>query len=225
MATLNELIYNIRNLAAGGILSDDQLISNRQMAFIINYTRAFLIKKDLDKKKSINPDIIQDLGCVPVQPVDKAECCELIVDCLILRTVDPLPKTIALNHSNPITFVGLLDGSESFDFISQARSRWTQYETYTANYRRAYLKNGHLYVSNDLLLEDINVQGVFEDPLAAAKYHNCNGEPCFSFDSTYPIEESMIKALTQSIITDELGIVARTKQDNFNNAKDDTNQT
>jgi len=46
----SEIIYNIKNLIAGGIQSDDQDLSDLQLAYIINYYRARLFKQEQEKE-------------------------------------------------------------------------------------------------------------------------------------------------------------------------------
>ena len=49
MATLNEIAYNIKNLAYGGINKEEENISTRQIKFWIHYHRAEILK-ELEKK-------------------------------------------------------------------------------------------------------------------------------------------------------------------------------
>ena len=60
----SEIIYNVKNLLAGGILSDDLDLSISQMAFIIDYYRARLVKQDQDKGRFNTELYIQNLGKV-----------------------------------------------------------------------------------------------------------------------------------------------------------------
>ena len=47
---LSKIIYNIKNLYSGGIQSDDINLSDAQLAHIINYYRAKLIKQEQEKE-------------------------------------------------------------------------------------------------------------------------------------------------------------------------------
>ena len=46
--TLNEIVYNIKNLAEGGYSTDDNKISTRQIKTWVNYHRANLLLKYTD---------------------------------------------------------------------------------------------------------------------------------------------------------------------------------
>jgi hypothetical protein len=59
MASYNEIVYNLKNVYRGGITSDDETMSDRQLIFIFNYYRAKLIREDLNKGRTIDRSIIQ----------------------------------------------------------------------------------------------------------------------------------------------------------------------
>jgi hypothetical protein len=202
--TLNQLIFNILNLKSGGRDSDDDSLSRRQTEFVIGYIRAMLIRRDFEKGHSINPDIIQDLGCIEVEPVDEADCCDVQVGCQILRSLKQLPKTLELYDKNMITYVGTVDKRHAFDLIPVARSRWVTFNKYTSKHRRAFILNRYLYIVNDQIIKYVNVRGVFEDPKEAANFNHCDGTPCFTYDDQYPIAAWMVQPLTSMVISGEV---------------------
>ena len=74
MPTLDQYAYNIRNIARGGQGdSDDERLKIKQIKFWINGYRASGIFQVSDYGKNIDPQLIQDLGVVPLQEVDKAD--------------------------------------------------------------------------------------------------------------------------------------------------------
>jgi hypothetical protein len=56
MVTKRKLTYDILNIIRGGKQSDDENISHRQIGFWVDNTRALLIRRDLEKNRSINQD-------------------------------------------------------------------------------------------------------------------------------------------------------------------------
>ena len=54
MATIKEIVYDIKNIVRGGLQSDDEMISDRQIEFQINSIRAQLIRQDINKRRSIS---------------------------------------------------------------------------------------------------------------------------------------------------------------------------
>ena len=220
--TLNKIIYNIRNSKKGGILSDDDKITDRQLAFIIGYYRAMLIKQDLDK--GIKPAYAskQTLPAVEMEQVDKSSDCSAPVGCYTVRSKEPIINPIDTKKGVAITYVGTVDGEESFQFQSESRSRWSRFSTYTASLRKAYLKDGYLYIVNDIIIEVVQVQGIFENPELASKYKNCCGctDPCFTYDSTYPIEDSRIPLINELIFKNEMNLLSMAPQDTTNDTSD-----
>ena len=119
MSTYREIIYNLDNLFNGGLGSDDDNTSHSQLLFWVNYYRAKLVREDLNKGRTLDPQLIQDLGCVPVACVDATECCDLGLDGItVVRTVDPIPKLLQTYDKINLTFVGTVDKSVSFNFNS-----------------------------------------------------------------------------------------------------------
>ena len=59
MATLNEIAYNIRNIVSGGIASDDDNFSMRQLKFIINSQRANMLLNYTNSGRYISPVVAQ----------------------------------------------------------------------------------------------------------------------------------------------------------------------
>ena len=66
MATIKEIVYDIKNLMRGGMQSDDELISDRQIEFQINTLRAQFIRQDINKRRSISDNIKQLIHCLEV---------------------------------------------------------------------------------------------------------------------------------------------------------------
>lgn len=224
--TLAELTYNIKNLVRGGQQSDDEPLSDRQVEFIINYVRAMLIRRDLDKGRTINPDLIQDLGCVDVGLADEADCCGLTLPtgCYVLKTDLAIPRTVELTDRNLLTFIGSIDKKYSFPLVPAHRARWTSYNKYTSKVRRSYLLNEHIFITNDEMLAKVSIRGVFEDPREASRFSACSGDPCWSPSDPYPIAAHMIQPLTEIVLSKEMRIGAVAPTDTTNDASQEIAQ-
>lgn len=223
MATYNEIIYNLSNLYDGGIGSDDDNISNDQLIWLFNNYRAKLIREDLSKKRSIDPQIVQSLGCVRFECVDASECCDIPSYTTVLRSVLPIPKMIEGYQKNYLTYVGTVDKQTPYLITSEAQTRWSKYNKYTSKVGRAYLINDdrYLYIANAPEgLEVLNVQGIFENPEDATKFTTCAGEPCFTRDEDYPISAHMIPIINSLITQADLRLLSSTTPDSTNDAKD-----
>lgn len=223
MATYNQIIYNIRNLYRGGLSSDDDSVSDRQILFIFNTHRAFLIQQDKRKGRSYDRQVVQDLGCIELECVDAAECCEVgLTGTNVLRTKDPLPAFLEIDGTVGITFVGRVDKVESYPLTSKAQTRWSEFNKFTPKVTRAYLASstGYLYIDNAPKgLELINVQGVLAEPEKIKDFMDCPGGDCFSFDEKYPVNEGMIARVNDLVLQKDMRLLVTTPQDRVNDTK------
>ena len=160
MATLNEIVYDLRNMTRGGLLSDDEIMSHDQFKFWVHNTRAMLIRRDIDKRRTISDNIKQVLSCIDIEQVDASLCCPGIkTDCKILRTTARIPRTIQTAHKDLIVDVrNILITSPSFHFIPYHRAAWAGKNRYTQNLSFSFLLDGFMYVMgpDTSLLEKIN---------------------------------------------------------------------
>jgi hypothetical protein len=229
MATLLEIVYSIRNMAYGGQSASDSTVSTSQISFWVNTERSKLLKEEFEKNKLMNPRWIQDLGCVPVQCLDKVQCCELNYrsDEFIYRTVNRIPDPTGINwsglHSNVLlTYVGLATHDQPFEFTAEPIAHWSRYKRFTSNKPRSFYRDGYVYITNiknPSHLEVINIKGVFEDPEKVAIYNVCNNPDC-SEDVEYPIPSHLISPLQQLVYDKWLLPTMRTVTDYINDARE-----
>lgn len=219
MATLNEITNNIRNIVRGGKSSIADSISLKQIKFLVNGYRAMFIRRDIERQFGTT-DLLrpfeQDLGCVKLIIVDKAECCSIDLDCDILRTEFQIPKTVRLRNREGITFIGSVDKQTSFQLILPEEARFIQYKTFTKDIKRAYILNRYIYIPNDptFELENINIRGIFENPEEAANFVDCDDIPCYDDNTEYPVPMDYIPQITEAILQKEMGIMISRIPDN-----------
>jgi len=226
MTTKNHLVFDLLNSARGGKQSDDENISLRQVGFWVDNTRALLIRRDLEKNRSINPDMIQTLGCVDVAPIDASECPCNPSGCTVLRTVQKIPNAIELHSKNLITRVGpALVGSIPFSLIPYSRAQFAGSNRYTRKFIKAFIHNGYVYLIGDnptlITLEKIAIDGVFENPEELGEFSTCSGQPCYSDDDEYPISAWMIEPLKEMINKNNFRIAITAPTDTAGNATHD----
>lgn len=208
---LSEIIYNIDNLIAGGVRSDDENISDRQMAFIINYYRAKLIKQDQDRERLLNTMYVQNLGTVDLIQADKNECCD--IDACILRTSLKIPKPLETYSKLNLTFVGTLNGRQ-FNRYTHNSLQWKHAAKYTAKEPAWYYQNGYIYIVDPPteMTSVINIQGIFENPIAAQSFvtcgceddvENCN-ETFSDFEFEYPLPQHHVDTIVKMFADNEL---------------------
>lgn len=226
--TLNQFVYQVYE--ALQINADDTTLDRRLIEDLIAEERALWIRNELNKNRSIDSNIIQDLGCVEVIPIEptSAECCSLpeFGACKVLRTKSTIPNSIELYQDKLITRVGpiLLNGKRytqlGLDAVPSAgHGRFNRNEVYY------FLLSNHVYLfSRDPLfaktVEVINLQGVFEDPREAARYKQCNGTPCWTPDSKYPLNTWMWAQWIKPRVLEKLQTKLTLPHDLSNNAQD-----
>tara|TARA_R110002020_G_scaffold42863_2_gene125057 strand:- start:1899 stop:2618 length:720 start_codon:yes stop_codon:yes gene_type:complete len=218
MITLNKLVFDIKNIAYGGEISDDLKISERQIAFWVAQARALLIRQELSARMSPADSWIQHLPCVEVEIVDASECCEIDLGCPILKSKQKVPTTIKRNGRNSIFSVESLDGEYSYSETTSFRKKYIQHNKYTAKGKRWYLKNDYLYITGDKVTGAVALSAIFEDPEETKDFKTCSGDICFTWDSEYPIDMGMTGKITDIVLSTKMGIARQMPGDGTNNA-------
>lgn len=224
MATLNEIIYILKNEIND--YSAEYKVSNRQFEFMINYIRAVLIKRDHDKGKSLSSNVIQNLGIVPMNSVNKSGDPANTLAGQILTTVNTIPHPLECNNKDIFTYIGGLDRMTPYDFSSRSYAgNWSQYNAYTSGLNKSYYRDGRIYVTgnNSLTLTTLWIEGVFEDPRDVYKFKITSSgiTPLQPYEElAYPMSEYMIESMTAMIKKGELDMKMTLARDNVNNGAD-----
>lgn len=207
-------------------------IEPRLIDDLVAQKRSKFIRQDVSKGRVIDDNFIQSLGCVELELVDKASdnCCSEITGCNIFRTKQKLPNAVELPHDKAITKVGSVDIiSYPFYFMEYQAAPFWGNGRFNKKSIGVFLRNNYMYfIYNEgienLLLEKVNIQGVWEDPKEASKFKNCDGTPCWTVDSSYPLNDWMWEIIRDEVIK-ELLLKYKLPVDLDNNAKDDTEPT
>jgi hypothetical protein len=219
---LSELVYNIKNLIAGGVQSDDSELSDQQVAFIVNYYRARLFKQDQEKGRLNKDSYVQNLGKVPVIQADRNECC--VTDSCILRTELQIPIPIEAYNGLSLTFVGLVNG-KPFTYTASNTLPWKRAGKYSGKEPGYYLQNGYVYLIDPPTkdIDWINIQGVFEKPEEAVRFRTCdcpgNNENCFQdYDFEYKMPLHYTDTIVKLAVETELRVFKAIPSDTSNNS-------
>jgi len=218
--TLNEIAYNILNLVRGGKAHHDESISIAQIKFNIKYYRAMLIRRDFARNGLITRHLEQSLGCIKVKPTNASKCCDLPLDCHVVRSVEKIPRTVRFNFTDAITYVGAIDGTTRIPIVEPHMVKYLIHDKYTKDKTKAYMIEDYLYLVNDQDIGFVNVRGVFEDPEEVSKF-DCDGTDCYDDNSAFPMPADMINMITSGIIQGEMGLLSSTMSDEVLNRKQD----
>ncbi len=220
--TINTIVTDLLNVIRASNVSASETISKRQLEEWVHEYRSRLLKQDLDKGKYPNPDYIQQIDNIELEQVNEAGD-EILTgtpsDWLVLRTTLEIPKTVDLNFSTGLMYVGTPEGYE-IQYIPECRNKWQRWKKYTFQDRLCYLKNGYLYISSPVAIKYITVRGIFEIPTEVSRFINpVTSQPYSNINSKYPIPNNMLPALKEMILSKELQIHASTTTDTTNDAR------
>lgn len=231
METLAKLRYEILEIASGGKITDDLAIDDRLVDSWIHGQRALWFRNELNKNRSKSANIIQDLGCVAVSPVDRAECCSIDTGCTFLRTDLKIPVPIELHFTDTITRVAPVDKlARAFSFVEYEQAIYSGNGRFNRSHTFAFLKNNYIYLKmqpSSVLssaLKYINIQGIFEDPTDVARFTTCTGAACYDETSQYPINAWIWQYIKDQIVKSDLKYLQFIAPDNSNDASGGTNK-
>lgn len=215
--TIKEIIYNISNLKAGGVKSDDVKLSDEQYASIIHYYRAKLIRQEIDRGMKLDPMLIQPLLDVEVERVVFSRD-QPLSGKTVYRTIKPIPRAIATKGSNLVVFVGDNLLGRAFQRTTATKVQFDTFRPYTSLNPKWFEFNDHIYVATEDSLTNIVIQLVAENPYRVLKFTNSINvfDP---FEYEYPISITMLEAIYKLMLDTEL-TVSDGNEDDFNDGLD-----
>lgn len=220
MASKQEIVYNLLNIIEGGRLSDDAVVpSFNQLSFIVDYKRAQYIRQDQTKNYYDNDQFYQDLGCINMIKVDKAECCTINLDCEVLRTEVKIPNLLRIENKLALKS-SAIDRQTRFTIILPERSPFLGHTKFPQLGLKMYWLNGYLYIPETMDIRAINVRGILANP-ADAKTFVCDGEACYSNSSDYPLTPDMLDLITKDILSTELKMLISITPDESNDGQNE----
>lgn len=218
MATQRELIYTTKSLLRSGLITDDDKISDRQVAFIHDNIRANLLRRQYDRGQSLSDTHIQNIQCLEVEEVDTSFDPSFNLDCKVFRTSVQIPRVIEAKEKDLLTKISPSEfGTLNYELIPYARVPYARHTKFKRPF--AVLYNQYIYLIDAPYTEKINVSGVFEQPNDLSDFTDCSGSNCFDWDSPYPLSSHLIDDLIKLSI-EELTIMLKVGQDRTNDATD-----
>ena len=218
MATLNEIAYNIRNIVSGGISSDDDNFSLRQLKFIINNHRANLLLNYTNGGRYISPVIAQsktwDFNATTRQ-----------------HGFQDVPELLAFNGKRAIADMNLMSqdegGNYGVSWSGGALNKWRTHAKYTGTVNVDNPIVGARWIANEtgqqLNISQLPRTGNWQFKLTAIFADPRDADGFNDDTSRYPFPEEMITLLTQRVLSKEYTILLQSSADLMNNALDDKN--
>lgn len=157
-----------------GFRSDDPKFNHRAVLELLLAARSATITQARLTGQPLSEHMTQMLNCVSMELADRSECpCMPPSGCVWMKTKAPVPHMIL-----PISVTDVLANQKfdpknwrDFPLIKNSRIKSQRKRKYFA-YKDT--KEGmYLYLYNEEFLEQIAVNGIFEDPIAAAQYPSC----------------------------------------------------
>lgn len=192
----------VQNLKSGGIQDDDNKLSDEQVADIISYYRAKLIRQEIDRGMKLDPMVIQPLLDLEVERV-KFNRGEPLSGVTVFRTINKLPRAISSKGNNLVTFVGHNLLGKAFQRTTPYKAQLDIHRPYTGLNIKWFEFDERLYVITEDSLKHITAQIVAENP---TKVLELNGELDIydPFDYEYPMSTTMLDSLFKLMADAEL---------------------
>lgn len=214
MATQRELIYSVKTVLRGGLISDDDKYSDRQVAFLLDSARAVLLRQQYNKGQSISENNVQHVMCMPLESVDTSFDPSFNLDCKVFKTKTRIPKPIEAKGKDLIMSVTAPEfGGFTYEFVPYSRLPYAR----NTRFKRplAVLFNGYMYIVDAPYTEQISISGIFEEPNELSNYDDCAGNQCFTWDSIYPLSSHLVDPCIKMVI-EELTLGLKVLQDRTN---------
>lgn len=221
MSTYGEVTYMV--LDEIKLLSDDSIIQQEHVIFLLDKYRSFLIKRTYEQQQKEMPDSNLQTICLHMErksAFDNDSCDNQVY----LVSKERIPEVLS-GTTPKITTSDYFSGNISY--TSRERFQYTGGTQFTKNMIYATISpNKYLYMKSDnpqaYYLNEVKFTGVFEDASKAAEL-SCDGtsdSECDILDKNYPLEEALIPEVISLVVKELLGAAYR-PQDKTNDASDD----
>lgn len=213
MASLQQLTFNIFNLANGGQTNRAHNYSERQVHFWIRQYRNFLVSADAGKKGYVDQAFLQSVNCKQLTKVDAALCS---ANCWGENVYEVcMPELLDLPNNMGIEYFGLVDGQTRLTVSEYNYGGYTKFNRFVPvkPYAQRVGQKFYLFNIDDFWpLEAVTLRGVMADP---ANLKACGVElACFDIDNdVYPIPPRLETVLMDMILQKEFGVARSVKAD------------
>lgn len=223
---VKEIVYYLMDAIKA--ISDDTILTEEEVLFLLKKYRSFLIKKEQEKEKSTTDTASEfeyQMICLDLEKTAAMDG-EPCTGGYYLRTTKKIPKI--LEGTTPRVFPMDFYQGIYVTFVPRDRMRYVGTNKYLQNIIWVSLgPDQHLYLySNNpqfLYLKNLRMLAIFEDFDDAADLlcdSEGEDESCDVLDASFPIRDYLVPTLIELCEKEILGVNYRIKEDR-NNASDD----
>lgn len=211
----SEVVYNIKNIKAGGKQSDDTSMSDLQFLFIADYWRATLIRQQITQNQSVNEECIQELD------TSKAPLLKCLGAHNEVQLSKAIPNVVTTQKDNLFTFVG--SSHTSYQKTTFQKRQWNSFSKIAACMPKWYEVGNTIYLINHPSPHKLIIKAVFASPIEVLRF-NGTLNPVNPLNFRYPMDDSMLSQMFDVIRKNELASSLAIPQDNLNNGREDVVQ-
>jgi len=213
----------IRTARAGGVPSDDERWNDYHVMWLINNYREEFIYHNAYLHNPLTPEIdpqtVQDMGCLTLETVDQSECPELPWCCTV-KKISNVPKVVDFPNMGGFTFVGAINKRTKYTYVTRETIQGRLELKFSKATNFWYMIGQSLYVvTQNPLLCHINIAGVFTNPTEVCSYSQDGNTCCFNKDTDkYPVSRRMAADITHAILHNEIAEFLQTVPDESNDS-------
>ena len=231
MSKIGNIIQRVQSLYSKGVESDDSRLMRRHIYDKMLSVRSLLIFNKVNKKQFLSKFMYTYLPCVQLKLVEGNDCpCIPAPGCRILRTVHKLPRPINSKTGYILDSVMSINGAIIFHEVTHKSKLWREHDKYTSAKPDFFIKDDYLYITSTRKLKAISILGLFVDPIEAENFPSfCNKEvdnicPSNPMDIEFPIDEEMVDALIEVVLSELTAGFRLGNEDYRNNSRDDNDE-
>ena len=221
--TYKELVYLV--LDELKLTSDDSLINENHVIFLLSKYRNFILKQRYSDIKKPIPESNYQTICLDLQVTDNIE--GLPCAGSTLKSVQQIPNLMKIGNQK-VYPTDYFQGE--ITLVSRERLRYVGYNKYLKNIIYCAIgPDKHLYFKsqnpNHLYLRKVRMTGIFDDVEKASELQcsDNNENTCDVLDREFPLESALVPTIIELIVK-ELSNTIYQPQDEENDANDNLSE-
>lgn len=221
MATFRHIVYTVLDEIKS--VNGDSYITEEHVIFLANQYRLFLLQQKINKEGAASlSSSMQQVICLDLEKIDAIPNlpCE---GGQYLRSVQKIPTIVGGTSPSVFPYDYF---KTNIQYISKDRMRYIGFNKYLQNIIYCTIFDNYLYFKSSnpqfLYLEQVKMQGIFEDAEAAASL-SCDREnsSCIDvLDTEFPLSGDLVPQMIE-LLTRELYAALNRPSDEANNSNDD----